>query len=297
MFYAPFKLRESNRLKTPKGPKLGWWVSSTRIDIAGTELSFRVPSHRPEYRGYEPVYPERRYTKESLPLRSYYNEEDAAKGRKDNWRSGTLLYHTWAFYGPWFTGVLSELRLWITLIRPVNYPQNFSLFHPRALEKIIGDYLDSLYSHQIGLDGRQVFIGPMNWQPLSHLPVNTVRLEVAPHTPYAPTGSTDNFVFFPLADDLMVRFRFDPSRFLNLPQEEVDKLVDIQPMHDLMNDIINSIQVKLSPEAQARQAKALEGLADTSLAKEFPPLKWDKLSEEETETILMEAQNPNVRAR
>ena len=70
----------------------------------------------------------------------------------------------------------------------------------------------------------------------------------------------------------------------------MDKRVNLQPMHDLMNNIINSIQLKLSPEAQAQQAKALEGLTDTSLVKEFPPIKWDKLNEKQTAEILLQAQ-------
>ena len=35
-----------------------------------------------------------------------------------------------------------------------------------------------------------------------------------------------------------------------------------------------SLKLTLSPEAEAQQAKALEGLDDTSLVKEFLPIKW-----------------------
>lgn len=290
MFYFPFKLHDSKKLVTPKGPSLAW-TRRTRIDISGTEISFKVPRHRPEHRNNDPVFPRRRYSLDSLPLRSSYNEEDAMKGRKDAWRFSTLLSHSWAFCGPWFTGILSELRLTVTLFRPVNYPQRFSLFHPRALELVIGDYLDYMYADKLDETRNyiQEFVAPVNWRALGHLPVNAARLEVVPQLPSAPTRIIEHLVFFPLSDDLMVRCRFEPSRFKNLPNAEMDKRVNIQPMLDLMNDIINSIQLKLSPEAQAQQAKALDGLADTSLIKNFPPIKWDKLDEQTKQAILLEA--------
>jgi hypothetical protein len=294
MMHVRLKLREPKGLVTPKGPSLSW-AARTRIDFSGSELSFRVPRHRPEHRNNDPVFPDRYYKLDSLPLRSSYNEADAERGRKDTWRFGTLLYHSWAFCGPWFTGVLSELRLTVTFFRPVNYSQRFSLFHPRALEMAIGDYLDYMYADKLDetRGHMQEFVAPVNWQPLSHLPVNAARLEVVPQLRSAPTRTTEDLVFFPLADDLMVRCRFEPSRFKNLPNSELDKRVNIQPMHDLMNNIINSIQLKLSPEAQAQQAKALEGLADTSLVKNFPPIKWDNLDEKTTQAVLLEARSNN----
>src|SRR5690606_33279656 len=90
--------------------------------------------------------------------------------------------------------------------------------------------------------------------------------------------------------DLMLVMYFEASGLKNLPKEEIDKLINPQPMHDTINGIINSIQLKLSPEAQAQQAKALEGLADTSSVKHFSPIKWDKLDKKTTLAILLEAQ-------
>ena len=296
MFFLPFKFRESKQRVTPKGPSLGW-TTRTQVDFSGTLLSFRVPKHKPVRVEREPIYPERSYNLESLPLRVDFVDADSARGRINPFRRRDIFFHSWVFCGPWFTGVLGELRFTLTLFQPVNYPQNFSLFHPRALEMVIGDYLDYRFADQLNLSGAQNFIAPVNWQPLNDLPVNAVRLEVVPQLPSAPTRTTEHLMFFPLADELLVLCRFEPSRFKNLPSEEMDKRVDIQPMHDLMNDIINSIQLKLSPEAQAQQAKALEGLADTSLIKDFPPLKWDKLGEKETEAVLLKAQSPNIRAR
>ncbi|MGQ9426469.1 hypothetical protein ACXYTJ_10210 [Gilvimarinus sp. F26214L] len=85
-----------------------------------------------------------------------------------------------------------------------------------------------------------------------------------------------HWVFFPIADDIMATFHFMPSRLLGLPRSELDKRASVAPMYDLMEKIINSIELELSPDAKAQQARALAGLTDTSLVKEYPPLKWDK---------------------
>ena len=160
----------------------------------------------------------------------------------------------------------------------LNYPPDISLFHPRALEQVIGDHLTNKYSHHLDFtrDYIQQFIGPIHWQSLYHLPVNAVKLEVIGQD-FSPYRTIDHHVFFPLANDLMASLLFRPSRLLNLPRAELDKCVSLQPMHDLMDNIINSIQLTLSPEATAQQEAALAGMEDTSLAKDYPPLKWDKL--------------------
>ena len=68
--------------------------------------------------------------------------------------------------------------------------------------------------------------------------------------------------------------KFKPSQLMNKPLKERDKLIDRSSMEQLANDIINSVQISLSSEAEVQQVKALEGLDDTSLVTEFPPMKW-----------------------
>ena len=81
-------------------------------------------------------------------------------------------------------------------------------------------------------------------------------------------------LFFPVTDQHLLQLKFRSYRFLALSEAELDKRVDPQPMRQLMADIINSLQVILSPQALAQQARALEGLADSALIEQFPPMKW-----------------------
>lgn len=64
------------------------------------------------------------------------------------------------------------------------------------------------------------------------------------------------------------------------PERDTGKWIDNAPLEQLVKDIIDSLQITLSPEAKQQQGKALAGLADTSLVKEYPPIKWGKAANE-----------------
>src|SRR5690606_12341962 len=105
-------------------------------------------------------------------------------------------------------------------------------------------------------------------------PVNAVRLDSIPRD-FSAHRTINHFLFFPIADDVMAKLLFMPSRLLRLPRSELDKRASVDSIYELIDKIINSIELELSPEAQAQQVRALEGLTDSNLVKEFPPLKWD----------------------
>lgn len=293
MMHVPLKLREPKSLVTPKGPSFTW-ASTVRTQIAGTGIEFKLPKHSPRHANNEQTRPERDYAYERLRFSSKFSDEDATLGRKNHFEEMLLLWRSWAFNGPWLTGTLAELSLSVRLVKPINYDQKFSLFHPRAMEMIISDYLTFLYGHRLDKfrNNIQEYIAPVDWLPLNNLSVNTASMRAVSQD-FTPHRRNSRMVFFPIVEDIMMLFSFDPSRLKNLPVVELDKLVDPKPMHDMIDKIINSIQLKLSPEAQAQQAKALEGLADTSLIKNFPPIKWDNLDEKITQAVLLEARPNN----
>ncbi len=274
------KLREPKQFIVPKGPSFRW-ARTVCSDLDGTNIIFKAPRYRAKYLDLEPVLPERRYRSSgssgsSMPFRSMYSDEDAEKGLKDHFERLKFFYHAWAFYGPWFSGTVAELSLSFDFIKAVNFPDSMSLFHPRALEQVIGEYLTFMYSYHLDFtrDYIQELDAPVNWQPLHHLPVNAVRMEAVPRD-FSAHKTKNHLMFFPIADDIMACLHFMPSRILGLPRSELDKRVSVDPMYELMDNIINSIQLELSPEAKAQQARALDGLGNTELVKDYPLLKWD----------------------
>lgn len=259
-----------------KGPTFSH-AGKVVTDIDGTSLSFRAPKHSPRRASMEFIQPEPNYNLDKVHFRSYSTDK---KGYK-NWEEYELFRRSWAFHGPWFSGVKAHLDMTIGLIKPLKN-MDYSFFHPRAFESTVTDYLTFKYSDKInGRTGQHLFITPVNWQPLNHLSVNAVRLKVIADERYGSSTDT-NWVFFPITDEIMAYIYLDPSQLLTGSQEEKDNLVSRAPLYELMGNIIDSIQLELSPEAQAQQKAAIEGLDDTSLVKEFLPLQWDNINSDNT---------------
>jgi hypothetical protein len=271
MMHVKYKLREPKDLVTPKGPSFSRAKTIT-CDIDGTVIKFKAPKHRPMF-PMDPIKPKREYKMDDIFFRSTYSEGFSVS---DNWEAYELFFRSWAFYGPWFTGALAKLNMFFGLVRPTNNEnEDFSLFHPRAFENFVGDYLTHNYSMRKNelMNNRHEYIAPVNWQPLTGFPVVATRLEIRPDIEVA-RHLVEYFVFFPIADKVMARIQFSPSQIFALSQKELDKRVSRSTMLELMENIIDSIHVELSPQAQAQQQAALAGLDDASLIKEFPPLNW-----------------------
>jgi hypothetical protein len=173
--------------------------------------------------------------------------------------------------------------MYFDLVKPVNFANmNFSLFHPRAFEKVVADYLTNEFSTRINEDrgNAQEYIAPVGWQPLNKLPVVAVRLQVVP-AEFLAIGGVRHYMFFPLGDQLMACVHFMAAQRGLGTMQERDKRVSRATMEELVTQIINSFELQLSPEALEHRNIALAGLDDTSLVTDFPPLKWGASSEAE----------------
>jgi len=272
--HVKYKLRKAEGLVSPKGPNFAG-AQTIRCDFDGTELSFKAPKHRPYYKRVKEYLPERHYQADKIHLnfRCFDNDNHETPNHLEYYQ---LFRRFWTFYGPWFTGTLTELEMHITLFMPVNFDHEFSLFHPRAFEKIVGDYLTHFNSKHINSDGTYHYTTPVNWQPLTQLPVVAARFETTPNKG-AIIRSTTYHLFFALSDEVLASVKFDPSRLFNKSKEELDKSVSEDTMIELMNSIIDSFQITLSEKAKQQQKVALKDLEDTSLIKDYPPLDWSNL--------------------
>lgn len=273
MMNVSMKLREPSGQVVPEGPCFDQSrIMKTAID--GTRLSFKVPKHRPQ-KAYEPTVPEKVYCSDSIFFRESRNELLSVPY---DWEYHELFEHAWAFYGPWFTGVQAEMRMFVRLLKPVHYANpDVSLFHPRAFEQMIGDYLTYVYAGTISdtQGGKCYSIGPLAWKPYEKLPMVAARLKVV-SDPEVVTLDPRYDLFFPIADRLMVSMMFVPSQLTNIQsQVERDKRISPATMLELMEKIISSLEVELSSQAIGQQGAALAGLDDTSLVSEYPPLDWN----------------------
>jgi hypothetical protein len=193
------------------------------------------------------------------------------KSYNNSWLYSTLFQRSWGFYGEWFTGYMGELSICVALVTRGEAPQEVSLFRPKAFENTLADFLQYQYADDIH-EGAQKWLAPLDWEVVSPWPCIGATFYVRPSVGNA--ASPNRYFTFPISDKHFIEVYFSLQRGGAGSQERKDKQISIETMEQLSIDIINSIKVKLSPEALAQQAKALEGLDDTQLSEIFPPLKW-----------------------
>jgi len=275
MFNLPYKFRQQTEYCTPKGPSIKWapWL---RFSVNGTEIKLKVPRHT--IYNMDSLTPRRRYTLNS------YDFNRHVQG-KIGWEALSLLARGWRFNGPWFIGSLARLNMYAMVITPTKVNESISFFHPRALESGIADYLTYRYGDDFSPTQKDIqsWLAPMNWRPLINHPCLVVSCDALGNKAMNYDGM-DRFLFFPVSDQHILAIKFHIARanvyiHSNIkPESDKDKWVNSAPMEQLATDIINSLNIILSPEAKQQQEKALMGLADKSLVKEFPPLKWTETS-------------------
>ena len=264
----------------PIGPSFSK-AKKWKIDIEGTEITFRAPKHKPIEKRNKAKYPEARYHYQDMPFRDTFRQ---GLHQKDEWESSILFYHTWAFHGPILTGPLADISASLIILRYKQQRENTSFFHPRVFEHSIAEYLTNRYSMHKE-DGQHEYIAPIEWLPVDGKSVPAARFKVITNDEVRLYSEVEYF-FFALDDEHLASFAYHYNRgVLNaVTKADLDKHVGDKNLHELVDNIINSLSVTLSHEAQMQQQKALEGLDNTTLTKTFPPLKWDRDVEAYNET-------------
>lgn len=278
MFYFPLRLRDTKEPCTPRGPT---FKSAKRYKIFfnDTEVRFRMPRHRSPYE--EAFKPSHYY--DLIPYIFKFSNSN-----KNNWYYFSFLGREWVFYGPWFTGRQGSIDVLSYITYPATLSEDLSFFHPRVFENLVADYLSLTYKDD-AYNGKQRWFAPVNWRPLENFPCVAVTFDVMANRNAANSRQQEKFLVFPISERKLCIFRFSLSWNIffdenDKPHPDQEKWIDISEMTKLADDVINSFQVTLSPEAKIQQEKALEGLTDRALVREFPPLKWG--SEEGSSTSI-----------
>src|SRR5690606_16202727 len=157
----------------------------------------------------------------------------------NKWQHAKYYQSGWSFNGPWFTGTVSDLKLSLITYRIKNYPESVSLLHPRAFEKVIGDYLTCFYSEVSDHKGNiQTYTAPIDWRSVSAEDVDGAQFKIA-RTLTNNLGGGDRFLaFIPLDKRTMACFIFDTARLGLIPETSHNKISSLEPLYELMNNII-----------------------------------------------------------
>lgn len=300
MFYVPLKLRERNGPTPTKGPNFSK-AKLLRINIAGTNISLRAPKNsspidyaypRQEAAPYYDLpdapdntpYKDKWYcdlTDEERKEQDRYNmtkpprlliHKDGAPG----WNIQVLTGRAWDFYGPWFSGALATVHMTILLNRQTEKPRG-SYFNPRVFELALMDMISEGFGMH---DMARVWRVPVDWSPSSQstLPMVSYKAKRKREVRGVSHDVEDEYeVVFPVTDNILARVNLTFGRVHrrtadNSTVEDIEKWTSSEPMRTLIKQIIDSVEVKLSPESQAQLERAQAGLEDTSLTKDFAPI-------------------------
>jgi hypothetical protein len=284
--YPPLEWRKRKEYCVPQGPSFAW-APWTTLHLAGNRLRFKAPRHSPKFSSVEQtrVLPGHDILED--PRLSHYSSTNMPN---DHWGYATPFSRKWAFWGPWMTGCKAELHMAVTVLgRQPEHAFDFSLFHPRAFEMVLVQYLNDSYGHRRwGDEGPDALIprwhGPLDWQRHSHLPVFSASCKIYNQGPDPDITNNlsypDHLFLFPITDQHFVRITFRQHLY---SRDERHKLTfDTTPVQALQDAIFNSISLELSPESQASYNKVKAEVGDMQLTPTFAPLKWPIGVEEST---------------
>ncbi len=283
MFHVPLKLRAQTVPCSPRGPEFSK-SQSVMFKIDGCEIAFRAPKHKAESH-HTPINSIESYSTSRIQWKDLV-------GGKDKWRSFCPQYRVWDFYGPMFSGRCASVSFSVNIIRQLKPNNEISFFHPRVFESAISSILTDIHFSDLDREHqRQRWYSPVNWEPVENFPCCAVVFEVQPNKKYF-SGNMEKNLYFPISNDLLACMNFNVSRpgVVQADDEKndisIDEWVDINPMISLVDDVMNSVELKLSKESEMLRDQAIVDLDDRALTKVFPPINW--LSGEVTTQYLPE---------
>lgn len=262
--YSGFCLREREIPCTPVGPDFSWANQKT-YTLLGNKLMLRLPRHDAGKYNYKAGNPKGSLTDDATHRTLNYSVMP-----NQAWKYCAILNRHLSFYGPRFTGYMGNVYVSLRSCKRTATSDETSFFHPRVFEQAIAHELSSSYGFKQDEDLPD-WQAPVNWQIVQHLPLPAARFDILPiNTAQHP----EHYVCFPLSDDTLIILNFSYSQHCNGFLEQRDREIDRSNMIKLVDDIVGSMELELSDEAKQQLAAAQADCPDTSVTKEFPPLKW-----------------------
>ncbi|WP_062262540.1 hypothetical protein [Endozoicomonas arenosclerae] len=271
MFYLPIELREPKELVTPKGPNFSKakWAS---VNFGGTIVRLRLPKHKPPHSDLEQTH-----LKGEIKLDSKNSYMEA--NPTGHWQHCHALVRDWRFCGPWFTGAIARVHFALSANKCQLQDKSETLFQPSVFEREIDYLLTERYADE-KFRGASDWQAPLNWQAHQNLPVFSTSYDIA-KTNTGGGGDVQKRVAFPILNNCIVTLHFSHRRPWPGNMEDVNAIIDRSTMEELSWDIINSLQVELSEEAQQQLAEAQRKYPDEKLSEHRQPLKWTTPEDDE----------------
>lgn len=273
MFSWPISLRKQTRYIQPRGPGIHWAPRKT-VRAFGVEFSVKVPRSSLNVAG-ESLSCRRRVA----PHSSHF---EAALTDNHKWERYSLISRRWNFNGPWFIGPLANLSMHISIVSLSKQESGTSMFNPRVFESAIADLMTYYHGEQLSRNGaEQDWFAPTGWQPLAGFPCIAAKFEAVGNSKLAYFWR-EKYCIFPLTDEHLLEIVLPVERnkvFIHSrtePESDTNQWINEEPMLELSDQILNSLEIRLSDKAKQQQERAIEGLnvQERKLTERFSPLKW-----------------------
>ena len=266
--FGLFKDKTIEDAVTPIGPDFKK-AKQFKIDFNGTKIKISVPKHKSQI--YEPLDPDQKYDLQSLNMPFY-------SSKSNDFLGFSPLIRAWNFKDKNNKFDLLNCLCKFDIYSQYKKNHELSYFHPRTFENALASLLTFEYKAEF-FQGQQMWLAPCNWQEIKISQNRFAKFSVRSKP---PINKRQKQIYFttPITDHHFIVLWFEYN--WNIPTEDFktkhgkDKeMVNTSEVEKLIDNIIGSVNLELSPEAMLAKAKATEGLDDISLVKEFPPLKWD----------------------
>ncbi|MFL0802517.1 MAG: hypothetical protein K6L81_02285 [Agarilytica sp.] len=230
--------------------------------LAGSKLVFLAPDHSPRYDSSVWLT-----SKKNDALEEPFREFTSGVLAVDSWESASVFSRAWGYYYSKFGGGAGELKMSIG-VRKRNSRfvfQSGSFLHPKTFEYTLSLFLTNMFGWKT-LSGKASYTAPQEWGVNKTFPV--------PAASYDIVGSNEERVFvFPVTGEHFVEISFSYIGRANNVRKEMRTLVD---------QIIDSMSLELSPETQHLVDQISLENAGVELTEHFAPLKWP-VSKEDVE--------------
>lgn len=277
--YSKFKLRDRPESCVAVGPNFSA-AKLHSVLLAGTHLQFKAPRHDPSpYGRVRQIRMKKTYSM-SHPRVLHWNMQPS-----QSWQSTDIFFREWSFCGPWFTGFMGDTSCFLQVIELNKSNPDVNFLHPKALEVASLAYLTANYGYRVyDIDnGGMHYVGPLNWSTVDQLEVPSVQFD---SERLMGGAAPERHVFIPISRSHIAYFSLRTLQSASGTREEVDKKVDPAPFKVLVDNIVGSIRVTLSPEAQADWDEIRKSNPDAKVSKTCAPLKWPADVDKDGLTIL-----------
>ena len=278
--YSKIRLRDCPHGCRPVGPNF-YSAGIEKTRLAGTELEFIAPRHDPSPYGKTPQI----RIRESYPLTGDGKTINWNVQPSQSWQHTEIFFRQWSFCGPWFTGYMGDVSCYLEAIQLTEPNPHINFLHPQAVETAALSYLTANYGHQV-IDeelGHMNYLGPINWLTVEHVDVPALQFDCE----RTWSGSApERHVFIALSSTRIAHFVFTILQNASGTREEVDQQVDPAPFKELVDNIVGSIRVTLSPEAQTDWDEIRKNNPDAKVSETCAPLKWPADVDKDGLTIL-----------